>query len=122
MRLFRRPLVSCIDANVLVGECGLDYARTQFCDKETQMKYFLRQLQVLAQPDPAHSFSRTLNLVLQLAKEVGLPLYLHSRDTMGEFCEVMSSAAAGDWPIADARARDLRAFIYCRRGRHSALI
>ena len=36
--------------------------------------------------------------MMQLAKEVGLPLYLHSRDTMGDFGRVMATAGRGDAP------------------------
>jgi len=46
---------------VALGELGLDYARTVFCDKEMQKRGFLAQL--------------------RLADETGLPLFLHNRDT-----------------------------------------
>ncbi|KAJ9067474.1 hypothetical protein DSO57_1038761 [Entomophthora muscae] len=56
---------------VAIGECGLDYARLEFCPKEIQMKYFLKQLEI--------------------AHDIQLPLFFHNRDTQGEFLEVVKA-------------------------------
>merc|ERR1711920_819071 len=55
---------------VAIGECGLDYDRLQFCDKEQQMLGFLKQI--------------------DLADRYGLPMFLHSRNTSGDFVRVVS--------------------------------
>ena len=47
------------------GEIGLDYDRLHFCDKETQLVWFERQL--------------------DLACELGMPLFLHSRAAAADF-------------------------------------
>jgi TatD DNase family protein len=59
------------DAVVAVGECGLDYFRN-FSPREAQLAAFRSQLDI--------------------AKECGLPVFLHQRDAHDDFVEVLESA------------------------------
>lgn len=58
-------------AVVAVGECGLDYFRN-FSPREAQLDAFRRQLDI--------------------AKETGLPVFLHQRDAHDDFVEVLEPA------------------------------
>jgi TatD DNase family protein len=53
-----------------VGEFGLDYDRLQFCDKETQLKYFEAQF--------------------VLAEKLDRPLFLHMRSCAEDFIDVIT--------------------------------
>ena len=59
------------DAVVAVGECGLDYFRN-FSPREAQLTAFQRQLEI--------------------AKESGLPVFLHQRDAHDDFLKVLEPA------------------------------
>jgi TatD DNase family protein len=62
------------DVVVAVGECGLDYFRN-FSPREAQLDAFRRQLEI--------------------ARECGLPVFLHQRDAHDDFVEVVDSALPG---------------------------
>ena len=62
------------DAVVAVGECGLDYFRN-FSPRAAQLRAFSRQLEI--------------------AKETGLPVFLHQRDAHDDFVEVLEPALPG---------------------------
>ena len=53
---------------VAIGECGLDYDRFNYADKETQHKVFPFQF--------------------DLAEKYNLPMYFHSRATGNEFIDM----------------------------------
>jgi TatD DNase family protein len=59
------------DEVVAVGECGLDYFRN-LSPRDAQLEAFKRQLEI--------------------AKESGLPVFLHQRDAHDDFVEVLESA------------------------------
>ncbi|TCD65661.1 hypothetical protein EIP91_002334 [Steccherinum ochraceum] len=61
---------------VAVGECGLDYDRTQFATPETQRKHFRSQL--------------------ALAKKYHLPLFLHSRAAHDDFVKILREEGFGE--------------------------
>lgn len=65
---------------VAIGEIGLDYHYPDNPDKETQIKWFKRQL--------------------ELAIEEGLPVVVHSRDAAADTMEIMKEAA-GRGVVAD---------------------
>ena len=52
-----------------IGECGLDYARQEFTDKELQKKHFLKHF--------------------DLAEKFKLPMYFHSRDATADFVRMV---------------------------------
>jgi TatD DNase family protein len=54
---------------VAIGECGLDYDRLKFCDKDVQKKYFIRHF--------------------ELAEKTQLPMFLHNRNTNGDFAKIL---------------------------------
>jgi TatD DNase family protein len=53
------------DKIIAIGECGLDYDRFHYSPKESQLKFYAPHF--------------------DLAKETGLPMYLHSRNTGDDF-------------------------------------
>ncbi|VVD04826.1 unnamed protein product [Leptidea sinapis] len=55
---------------VAIGECGLDYDRTNFCEKDIQLKYFEHQL--------------------QLCNEHKLPLFLHCRAAADDLVVILN--------------------------------
>ncbi|KAH9631861.1 hypothetical protein HF086_014333 [Spodoptera exigua] len=57
------------DKVVAIGECGLDYERLHFCDKDVQLKYFEYQL--------------------QLSREFNLPLFLHCRAAADDLVAIL---------------------------------
>ncbi len=59
------------DVVVAIGECGLDYFRN-FSPREAQLEAFRRQLDI--------------------AKDTGLPVFLHQRDAHDDFVEVLEPA------------------------------
>eukprot|EP00826_Nyctotherus_ovalis_P063821 TRINITY_DN935_c0_g1_i2.p1 TRINITY_DN935_c0_g1~~TRINITY_DN935_c0_g1_i2.p1 ORF type:complete len:306 (-),score=77.23 TRINITY_DN935_c0_g1_i2:51-968(-) len=56
---------------VAVGECGLDYDKFSYADKESQLKAF-----------PPH---------FDLANKYKLPMYLHERNTGSDFCNIVKA-------------------------------
>ena len=74
-----------------VGECGLDYARLQFCPKETQQTWFRAQF--------------------SLAEATGLPMFLHLRDAADDFVKILH----------ENRARFSRAVVHSFDGSRETL-
>lgn len=75
---------------VAVGECGLDYFRN-FSPREAQLEAFRRQLNI--------------------ARDTGLPVFLHQRDAHDDFVELLEPALPGL----------SRAVAHCFTGEHESL-
>lgn len=78
------------DVVVAVGECGLDYFRN-FSPRDAQLDAFQRQLDI--------------------AKETGLPVFLHQRDAHDDFVELLEPALP----------HISRAVAHCFTGEHESL-
>lgn len=63
-----KDAIKANDRIVAVGECGLDYDR-MFSPKEDQLFWFERQI--------------------EMAEELGKPLFLHERSASEDFCKIM---------------------------------
>lgn len=66
---------------VSIGECGLDYDRLHYSDRETQLRHFAKHFALVER-------------VVELTKtrqggSVHLPLFLHDRNTRGEFLQII---------------------------------
>ncbi|XP_037950640.1 putative deoxyribonuclease TATDN1 [Teleopsis dalmanni] len=66
----RSKISNNISKIIAIGECGLDYDRLHFCEKETQKIYFEKQL--------------------NFAAEFKLPLFLHCRNAHDDFMEILT--------------------------------
>jgi TatD DNase family protein len=66
---------------VSLGECGLDFDR-MFSTKEVQIK-------VLENTHPFVDI-QVFNAQLELARELGMPLFLHERAAFGDFVDIMN--------------------------------
>ncbi|XP_028172620.1 putative deoxyribonuclease TATDN1 [Ostrinia furnacalis] len=66
----RRLVTDNKDKVVAIGECGLDYERLHFCEKDVQLKYF--------------------EIQLQLSREFNLPLFLHCRAAADDLVEILN--------------------------------
>ncbi|XP_069940373.1 uncharacterized protein [Cherax quadricarinatus] len=59
------------DNVIAIGECGLDYDRTQFCAPDIQRKYFEKQI--------------------NLAEVTGLPMFLHCRNSASDLVKILTA-------------------------------
>ena len=66
---------------VSIGECGLDYDRLHFSDRETQLRHFAKHFTLV---------ERVVEMTQSRpGGSVHLPLFLHDRNTRGDFLQIL---------------------------------